>query len=204
MKELYKSLQDFQAECPAFIKDTDGYGYKYTTLPDIMKVVTPLLKKHGLLLWQRSISSESMIGVESHLVHIESEKELTSLLTMPVVELKSMNLYQAAGSAITYIRRYDMSNLLGLQSEKDDDAGSGKQTVKPYAATTSKKPYTASKNAEDIKRPNLSPDLDNWQLAIEFVTKGGDINAIKNNYNISDNDLKTLVNVKKLTDLQTR
>lgn len=186
MKKIYQALSDFQSECPIFSKDTEGFGYKYTTLPNMAVVVTPLLKKHGLILHQFNTASDTHIGVVSTVVHIESGEELVSELKMPLIELPKQNKYQVAGSAITYMRRYDMSTLLGLHSEKDDDMGGGK-TVKRVAKRT-----TTPKVVEKKEKPLLTPDSEKWAKAKEYMEKSGDTKQITDHYTISDENLELL------------
>ncbi len=45
------------------------------------------------------------------------------------IQLKGMNDYQSFGSGVTYFRRYCLSSILGLVTDKDTDA-SGEQ-IKP-------------------------------------------------------------------------
>jgi hypothetical protein len=62
--------------------------------------------------------------------HIESSESIESLADIPMnVQLKGMNDYQVMGSAFTYFRRYTLSSMLGLVTDKDIDA-SGEQTGK--------------------------------------------------------------------------
>jgi len=128
MKELYKALAEFQQEVPVILKDTTGYGYKYADLPAILKVINPLLKKHGLGFYQ------SINGTDVHTVifHVKTAEQIESSTAIPQdVKLKGSNEFQVLGSAITYIRRYALSAMLGLITDKDTDA-SGEQ-VKPKA-----------------------------------------------------------------------
>lgn len=123
MKNLFKALADFQQEVPVILKDTQAYGYKYADLPEIFKVINPLLKKHGLGFAQ-PIHENS---IKTILFHIESGEILESETAIPQgVQLKGMNDFQVLGSAITYIRRYALSSILGLITDKDTDA-SGEQ-----------------------------------------------------------------------------
>ena len=48
--------------------------------------------------------------------------------------LKGMNDFQVLGSAISYLRRYSLSSVLGIVSDKDTDA-SGEQVSKPKKRT---------------------------------------------------------------------
>lgn len=126
MKNIFKSLADFQQEVPVIHKGTKGYGYSYTDLPAIFEVINPLLKKHGLGFTQ--LVNDSCI--ETILFHVESGETIKSLTEIPQnVELAKMNQFQVLGSAITYIRRYALSSMLGLVTDKDTDA-SGEQKPK--------------------------------------------------------------------------
>lgn len=126
MKNLFKALADFQQEVPVIHKATQGYGYSYSDLPKIFSVINPLLKKHGLGFTQL-INNE---GVNTILFHVESGEEIESTTPIPQgVQLKGMNDFQVLGSAITYIRRYSISSILGIVTDKDTDAG-GEQIKK--------------------------------------------------------------------------
>lgn len=123
MKNLYKALAAFQQEVPVIHKGTSGYGYSYADLPAIFEVINPLLKKHGMGFWQAVDGTQ----VKTTVFHIESGEEITSATDIPQnVSLAKMNDFQVLGSAITYIRRYALSAMLGLVTDKDNDA-SGEQ-----------------------------------------------------------------------------
>ncbi|MGV8130554.1 MAG: ERF family protein [Candidatus Pacearchaeota archaeon] len=141
MKNLYKALASFQQECPVILKDTSGYGYKYADLPAIFEVINPLLKKNGLGFTQPINGNK----IKTILFHIESGEVIESETDMPFDSLtyeesiksdkdgnqytafilrgfEGMNKAQAIGSLITYFRRYSLSSLLGLITDKDTDA----------------------------------------------------------------------------------
>ena len=120
MKHLFKSLAAFQQEVPVIHKATQGYGYSYADLPAIFDVINPLLKKHGLGFTQPIMGDT----IKTIIFHVESGEVLESLTEIPKnVALKGMNDFQVLGSAITYIRRYALSSMLGLVTDKDTDAG---------------------------------------------------------------------------------
>ena len=132
MKKLFKALAEFQQEVPVILKDTTGYGYKYADLPAILKVINPLLKTHGLGFYQ-AINGTSVSTV---IFHIESGEQIDSSTDIPQnVKLKGMNDFQVLGSAITYIRRYALSSMLGLITDKDIDAA-GEQKPKDMSQST--------------------------------------------------------------------
>lgn len=118
MKNLIKSLSDFQNDCPIIHKDTKGHNYTYADLPQIFSVINPLLKKHKLCFTQLLEND----GIKTILFHVESGEQLESFTQIPKVKLGSMNDYQAYGSGVTYFRRYCLSSILGLVTDKDTDA----------------------------------------------------------------------------------
>ena len=119
MKNLYKALADFQQEVPVIHKGTSGYGYSYADLPAIFDIINPFMNKYGLGFYQ-AVNGTSLKTV---VFHIESGEQIESETAIPQgVELAKMNEFQVLGSAITYIRRYALSAMLGLVTDKDTDA----------------------------------------------------------------------------------
>jgi hypothetical protein len=118
MKNLIKALSDFQNECPIIHKDTKGHNYTYADLPQIFSVINPLLKKHKLCFTQLLEND----GIRTILFHVESGEQIESFTTIPLVKLGAMNEYQSYGSGVTYFRRYALSSMLGLVTDKDTDA----------------------------------------------------------------------------------
>jgi len=119
-KNIYKAIADFQQEVPVIHKATQGFNYTYADLPAIFEVIKPLLEKHGLGFYQAVDGSQ----VKTTVFHIESGEEVTSATDIPQgVKLGKMNDFQVLGSAITYLRRYSLSAILGLVTDKDTDAG---------------------------------------------------------------------------------
>ena len=124
MKNLYKSLAKFQNELKGIPKDSSGYGYKYCKLETLIKIVTPILNKNGLVLFQ-SIDTEEqsrLPSVKTTLAHIDSGEAIVSWTPVSEVKLGSMNLYQSVGAGITYFRRYSLQGILGIAPDEDIDA----------------------------------------------------------------------------------
>jgi hypothetical protein len=144
MKELYKALAEFQQSVPVILKDTTGHNYKYADLPAIFAVINPLMAKHGMGFYQavngtnlktvvfhvetgESIESDTEMPFES-LVYEEVKKKTSKgeEYTAHVIKgFEGMNRAQAIGSLITYFRRYAISSMLGLVTDKDTDGTGG-------------------------------------------------------------------------------
>ena len=160
-KSLFKSLAAFQQEVPVIHKETKGYGYSYADLPTIFDKINPLLAKHQLGFTQPIMGD----CVKTIVFHIETGESIESLTDIPKgVQLKGMNDFQVLGSAITYIRRYALSSILGLVTDKDTDAA-GEQTKS--------------------NKPSLELKSEAFGKAVEFIMKGGSIEQIKTKYEVS-------------------
>ena len=160
-KSLFKSLAAFQQEVPVIHKETKGYGYSYADLPTIFDKINPLLAKHQLGFTQPIMGD----CVKTIVFHIETGESIESLTDIPKgVQLKGMNDFQVLGSAITYIRRYALSSILGLVTDKDTDA-SGEQVKS--------------------NKPSLELKSEAFGKAVEFIMKGGSIEQIKTKYEVS-------------------
>lgn len=122
-KKLFSALSQFQKKCPVIHKGTQGYGYSYADLPAIFDVINPILAEFSLGFTQPICGTK----VKTILFHVESGETLESETDIPQrVVLAKMNEFQVLGSAITYIRRYALSSMLGIITDKDTDA-SGEQ-----------------------------------------------------------------------------
>lgn len=144
MKNLYKSLAEFQQEVPVILKDTSGYNYKYADLPAIDEVIKPLLKKHGLGVLQPLSNIGGVQAIKTIIYHSESGESMEDITPLPQTKMEKVGVFtkegekkgekfvvcgfeqmsepQAQGSIITYYRRYALSSFLGLITDKDTDA----------------------------------------------------------------------------------
>lgn len=184
MKNLFKSLAAFQQECPVIHKGTSGYGYTYADLPAIFEVINPLLSKHKLGFTQLIEGQD----LKTILFHTESGETLETITIVPQgVNLKGMNEFQVAGSSITYFRRYALSAMLGIVTDKDTDAQgeqvkpteTSKPTAKPkpqFTQANFEKAFAANASIDKIKQVyNITPEVEKaW---IEFVFQKSESNA---------------------------
>jgi hypothetical protein len=168
MKHLLKSLAAFQQEVKVIHKGTQGYGYSYADLPKIFEEINPLLQKHGLGFTQLINSQDGLNYLKTILFHVESGESIDSVTLIPYVQLKGMNDFQSFGSGVTYFRRYCLSSILGLVTDKDTDA-SGEQE-KPKKETLDNKRFIEALKAIEQGKFNASDlkskfDLTKEQLA---------------------------------------
>lgn len=128
-KTLNQRLYDFMEEMDGveILKTTEAYGYYYAALPDILKVIHPVLRKHGI--WYQHTVSYSEITkrniVRTIVYNIDDSNDfiVAETLVDGDAKLAKMNQFMVEGSAMTYYRRYQLSVLLALNIDEDTDAG---------------------------------------------------------------------------------
>ena len=172
MKNLFKSLAEFQQEVKVIHKATQGYGYSYTDLPKIFSEINPLMKKHGLGFTQLINTNEGHNYLVTILFHVESGEVLESSTLIPIVELKGMNIYQCFGSGVTYFRRYCLSSILGLVTDKDTDASGEQEKHEP------KKPAIDNKRFLEALKSIQQGDFTVDKLKEKFELTKEQTNAI--------------------------
>ena len=169
MKHLLKSLAAFQQEVKVIHKGTQGYGYSYADLPKIFEEINPLLQKHGLGFTQLINSQDGLNYLKTILFHVESGESIDSLTLIPYVQLKGMNDFQSFGSGVTYFRRYCLSTILGIVTDKDTDAG-GEQIKKTRPKLTTERFNTAIEAIKagkyELSELIVAYDLNEEQLEI--------------------------------------
>jgi hypothetical protein len=115
-----------QREFPTIAKtktaDMGNYKYKYADLGDVLDQALPILHKHGIALSQPPASGDGSIGVHTRLIHESGHIEDCGTLLLP-----AGNNPQAAGSAMTYARRYAACAALGIVADEDDDGRAARE-----------------------------------------------------------------------------
>lgn len=183
MKELLKKLATFQQECPVILKDTQAKNYTYADLPAIFEVINPLLKKHSLMVTQPLEYDQGIRFIRTLVHDMESGETLESRIDIPEVsfgytnkdgeDIKLMNDYQALGSGITYMRRYALSSVLGIVTDKDTDAQGEQRKTDKRPWLNEKQLYKASERIKGAN-PYITVDSGSDQLSLtpeEFLEK---------------------------------
>jgi len=96
-----------------------SFSYTYASLPAILNLVKPVLAKYGLALAQDVTAADGRVGVQTTILGEDGPALESGVLYLP-----AGNTPQMAGSAITYARRYQLTALLGIAADEDDDGAS--------------------------------------------------------------------------------
>lgn len=119
--ELYKALAGFHKHFTTVEKDAENpfHESSYASLSQILNVIRPILNEQGLVLVQLPINGmeKHSICIKTRLIHVETGQFLESnsiSLIPPKLEA------QGYGSLMTYLKRYQITSLLGLSFSEDD------------------------------------------------------------------------------------
>lgn len=162
---IYEALFNVQKELPLLVKDADNphFGSKYVDLPSILKIVTPIFHKHGILVMQAPTKTENgSMSLQTTFVLVDAKDDKVvepAMLTFTTSVPYGKETPQAAGSAITYMRRYALVSALSMNADEDDDGNK--------ASAADKKVTTAQ--LEKIKKLAVEK---NWSLENMLQRKG--------------------------------
>ena len=123
--EFNKAYLDLQQSLPKLVKASQGHGYRYVSLSDVLGAVLPLLREHGFTIrfttWSPDTNS---VGVRAILTHVATGQVMASeILAEPERCVGGrMNGIQARGAYLTYAQRYCLLAVLGSTADVDTDA----------------------------------------------------------------------------------
>lgn len=116
----------------AFLKN------KYAPLNEVLNTVRPVLAENGFSVIQTpKVDEKGDVLVQTILMHRSG-----AMISFPSLKSKAVKAdIQGLGAAITYLRRFAISSILGVASENDDD-GNGNSTKDKTKKPPVKDPLT--------------------------------------------------------------
>ena len=114
-------------------KTNPAFKSKYADLGSVIQAVRTPFAAHGLSYVQFPVSGESSVGVTTRLMHSSGEW-LEQDYFIPLGKMDA----QAAGSAITYARRYALQSIAGIPAEDDDGNAATQAAPKLQTKTVTK------------------------------------------------------------------
>lgn len=179
IKSLAEALCKFQAGMEAITKDATNpfFKSKYASLSAIIEDTREPLSANGLsyaqfptgiqqrgnLFNDEAIAESGPVGLTTILMH--SSGEWLGATTPLILKDKTA---QGLGSSITYMRRYALCAILGLQVEDDDGNEASKPSEKAVAPSKAV-PVTRPKAVADAKKKEIK-DLVDKRLDVPFST----------------------------------
>ena len=150
INELAAALSKAQGEMQAAIKDKINPFFKssYADLGSVWDAARPVLSKYGLCIMQTTelLSDRNQIVMVTTLAHTSGQWVKSYLPLNP-----SKNDSQGVGAAITYLRRYSLSAIVGVVCDEDDDGETAVGRGKTQS-TKSNPPPQQQEKTEQVER----------------------------------------------------
>jgi hypothetical protein len=180
IKNISTALAVFHIKMDVIKKDAKNPFFKstYASLSNILDAIKIPLAESDLSFSQHPMGENGMSTILMH----KSGEWLGSHFTMKPVK----NDPQGIGSCITYMRRYALAAILGLNIDEDDDGNSASGNNNPAKQDSSK------------ELPWLNKDTKEFTSVLAYLIDNGTMDKVRLKYKVSK-EVETLLlsNIKK-------
>lgn len=179
---LSKALVETQKELKQPLKDAKNPFFKseYVPLENVTEAITESATKHGLAFSQYATTTETgNVSVGTIVFHESGE-----FIEYPPLILKPENTKpQSIGSAITYAKRYSLSAVFGITSDKDDDGNKANRNGEPQ-----KQPQKRNQKQAQNDEPDVHAIVEKYvqQLAVLGVKREDVVEYVCNKHNVGN------------------
>jgi len=183
MGKFNKAYADLQNQITGVAKDgvNPHFGNKYTTLESVIDYLKPILNATGFTVMQSLDILDGGQAVSTRLVHVESGEWIQSETICPV---KDPTNPQHLGSAVTYLRRYQLKTVCGM-SEIDSDGNlaaghseTNSTSTKPAQVSLSKS-FDKPKAKPKVKANSTAGLKSEFDKLIETLKRLGNLERIE-------------------------
>lgn len=115
---------------------------KFADLTCVIEANRESLAANGLVVAQSVGQDDGRVCVTTRVMHGESGEWIEDTCSTEIETQKGCNRYQSMGSAITYLRRYSLSAMLGVASDDDNDGGNPTDRTTPQREVPQQKQLT--------------------------------------------------------------
>ena len=188
MKELNQKLAVIQTELKAKKSSYNSFGkYYFRKSEDILEAIKPFLVKHGVTVTinEEIIATDPVPTMQSTATISDGTNAIHATALVGVdLNQKGMQTAQQFGAASSYGKKYALGNLFLIDDTQDAD-GSNDHGKKSSVVSKIKQAAKTNITAEQMKK------------AKEYIVAGGNVEAIKQKYKITEKQFKELVEVQK-------
>ena len=179
-QDLNKTLAVIQTKLKAKKSSYNKFGkFYFRKAEDILEAIKPFLIEHGVTVTinEEIIATDPVPTIQSTATISDGENAIHATALVGVeLNQKGMQTAQQFGAASTYGKKYALGNLLLIDDTEDADAGD--------------KPSKAIDKIKQAAKPAITADQ--MKKALEFVSAGGSIEAIKSKYKLTEKQEKQL------------
>ena len=183
MKELNQKLAIVQTKLKTKKTSYNAFGkYYFRKAEDILEAIKPFLLEQGVTVTinEEVILIDPVPTIQTTATISDGENAITATAVVGVdLNQKGMQTAQQFGAASSYGKKYALGNLFLIDDTQDSDATNDH----------GKKSNVVNKIKEAAK---LKITADQMKKALEFVSAGGSIEAIKSKYKLTEKQEKQL------------
>jgi len=191
MKELNKKLAIVQTKLKTKKTSYNAFGkYYFRKAEDILEAIKPFLLEQGVsvTISEEIIATDPVPTLQTTATISDGENAIHATAVVGVdLNQKGMQTAQQFGAASSYGKKYALGNLFLIDDTQDSDATNDH----------GKKSNVVSKIKEAAK-PAITKDQ--MKKAKEYVTAGGDVEAISKKYKLNANQVRELNGQKANTE----
>lgn len=161
-----EAMAAFSEECPPILKNREAFDhvknkhmYNFADLPQVMKVIDPVLHKHGLSYTFDCDMTGEQVTVTCWAHHVEGHSR-SSKFTCNATGTSIMSQPQRAASAMTFGRRYALQGVFGLCIDNDTDA---QDLVPPDAPTANQNAPQSQPRGERATKEDCEALWNEWR-----------------------------------------
>ena len=190
MKELNQKLATIQTKFKSKKSRYNSFGkYYFRSAEDILEATKPFLLDLGVsvTLTEQVVPGHNVPIIQSTAIISDGENSIKTTAVVGVdLNQKGMQTAQQFGAASSYGKKYALGNLFLIDDTQDSDATNDH----------GKKSNVVNKIKQAAK-PNIT--VEQMKKAKEYIAAGGDIEAIKTKYKLTEVQEKELNASKQKT-----
>lgn len=169
-EDFFTALSDFSAEVPNIKKNDLGknlinQSYHYAKIEDIQNAIKPSLQKFGLVYRFNQKQRGNFVTVQCVITHKNGYSQSTTMSAL-IHETNALVSEQQTATTTSYLKRYTLSNALGLTIEGVDN------DVNPIANQKTEKSKSISVN-QVIESIDLPDEPENYGEFLEDFEANG-------------------------------
>ena len=175
---FYAALQKAIEKLPAVIEnDADGQRSKYASYEQCVRIIRPILLEQDIIFMHgqtRSWNADEGGGTKTRLydiytdfIHTRTPQFRRSHIEIPVPKLDA----QAAGSALTYGKRYTLLAGLGIATSDDPTDDDGKSAIPARLDDDFIPSDTCIEMRDEIETAKTAADLTKWKSNAKNVQR---------------------------------
>jgi len=195
MKELNQKLAIVQTKLKTKKTSYNSFGkYYFRKAEDILEAIKPFLLEQGVsvTITESIIATDPVPMLQSTAIISDGENSIETTAIVGVdLNQKGMQTAQQFGAASSYGKKYALGNLFLIDDTQDSDATNDH----------GKKSNVVNKIKQAAK-PNIT--IEQMKKAKEYIAAGGDIEAIKTKYKLTEVQEKELNASKQKTSNTTK